>query len=81
MSTMIGYTAQAETESSSKIGHSLLLLVRNFLSQAEAGRQPRHVWDEQEANVPPRVWRRHSALLSMLVHQDETSEPVHNGSK
>lgn len=76
MGTMIGYTAHAETDSSSKIVHSLLLLVRNFLSQAETGIQSRHVWDAQQLpNVPPRVWRRHSALLAMLVHQAEKSEP------
>jgi hypothetical protein len=82
MSTMIGYTAQAETDSSSKIVHSLLLLVRNFLSQAEEGIQPRHAWEAQQLpSVPPRVWRRHSALLTMLVHQAEVSEPKHNDGK
>jgi len=83
MSTMIGYTAQAETDTSSKIVHSLLLLVRNFLSQAESGIRPRHVWDAQQLlpNVPQRVWRRHSALLTMLVHQAEMPEPQHDDGK
>ncbi len=83
MSTMIGYTAQAETDSSGKIVHSLLLLVRNFLNQAEPGIQSRHVWESQQMlpSVPPRVWKRHSALLTLLVDQVEKSEPQHDGGK
>ena len=81
MNTMIGYTVEQESDSSGKVLHSLLLLARNFLNQTEAGIQSRHGWDPQQRipSVPPRVWKRHSALLSLLVDQAEASEPHHNG--
>lgn len=82
MSTMIGYTVGQETDGSSKVMHSLLLLVRNFLNQTDAGIQQRHGWESRQlSNVPPRVWKRHSALLTMLVSQAEMSEPQHNDDK
>ncbi|MBI1423317.1 MAG: hypothetical protein GC149_07615 [Gammaproteobacteria bacterium] len=71
MNTMIGYTATPEVDDSGKLLQSLLLLARNFLGQTDSGIQRRHAWDAQQFmhNVPPRVWRRHSALLTMLVQQ------------
>jgi hypothetical protein len=76
MNTMIGYTPAQETDVSSKVWQSLLLLARNFLSPADTGIQRRHAWDAQElmTNVPPRVWRRHSALLTLLAEQANTCE-------
>jgi len=77
MNTMIGYTVQAETDASGKIVHSLLMLARQFLGQTEAGIQTQRVWesDQMSLNVPPRVWKRHSALLTLLLDQTEKSEP------
>ena len=76
MSTLIGYTAHQETDSTGKVLQSLLLLVRNFLNPAEASIQPRRVWDSQHMpDVPSRVWRRHSALLTLLAQQAQRVEP------
>jgi hypothetical protein len=80
MSTMIGYTVEQETDTSGKVLHSLLMLARNFLNQTETKIQSKHPWDSQRylQNVPPRVWKRHSALLTMLVDQAATAEPPHH---
>lgn len=76
MNTMIGYRVGQEADDSGKPLQSLLWLVRNFLNQSDSGIHRRQAWYSQEfaANVPPRVWRRHSALLSMLVDQAESAE-------
>lgn len=83
MNTMIGYTVEQETDSTGKVLQSLLLLARNFLNHTDSGIQSRHVWDSREfvSSIPPRVWKRHSALLTMLSHQAEASDPQHNESK
>lgn len=76
MSTLIGYTAHQETDSTGKVLQSLLLLARNFLNPAELSISARRVWDSQHMpDVPPRVWKRHSALLTLLAEQAESIEP------
>lgn len=83
MSTSIGYTVEQEADNSGKVLHALLSLARNFLKQTDAGIQSRHVWESQQfmPNVPPRVWKRHSALLTMLVHQAELPDSIHPDGK
>lgn len=73
MNTVVGYTANQCDEGSGKVLQSLLLLARRFLSQSGSGMQHNRVWncDRSMPSVPPRVWRRHSALLSMLIQQTE----------
>lgn len=63
MSTMIGCTVEQEATANGGLLQSLMLLVRKLMS-----------WDEKEfmPNVPTRVWRRHSALLTMLIQQDNS---------
>jgi hypothetical protein len=75
MNTMIGFTARQDTDSAGKVLQSLLLLLRNFLSSGEGSIQSRHVWNSQQfmQDVPPRVWKRHSALLTLLAHQADMS--------
>lgn len=77
MNTMIGFTAHQETDSTGKVLQSLLLLVRNFLSSSEGSIPSRHGWNSRQfmPDVPPRVWKRHSALLTLLADQAEISGP------
>jgi hypothetical protein len=83
MNTMVGFTTEQETDSTGKVLQSLLFLVRNFLNQTEVSIQPRHFWDAQQSmpNVPPRVWRRHSALLTLLANHAELSELHHSDAE
>ena len=79
MSTLISFTAEQETDSTGKVLQSLLLLVRNFLSSNEGSVPSRHGWSSRQfmPDVPPRVWKRHSALLTLLADQAEMSGPHH----
>jgi len=73
---MIGYTVGQETDGHGKLLQSLMLLARSFMGRTDSGMQRRHAWNAQQfmPNVPARVWRRHSALLTMLVQQANTDE-------
>jgi len=75
MNTMLELTVDQHTENSSKVMQSLLLLVRNFLSASDDSLLPRHLWRSTQAvsYTPPRVWRRHSALLTLLAEQADTA--------
>lgn len=79
MNTTIGYVPEQCDDGSGKVLQSLLLLARRFLSPPDSSIQHRHAWDSDRfmPNVPPRVWRRHSALLSMLIQQAESPESPH----
>lgn len=76
MSTMTGYTVEQETDKTGEVLQSLLLLGRKFLGQLDSGIQRRHAWDASQfmPNIPSRVWRRHSALLTLLIHHTEAME-------
>lgn len=80
MSTIVGYTAEQCDDDNGKLLQSLLLLARRFLNQSDSSIRSGHAWDSDRlmANVPPRVWRRHSALLSMLIQQSEALAPPHD---
>lgn len=83
MSMMVEYPLAQQAGNTDKIVHSMMLLVRGFLHKSNLGFQAWHSWSEQQflLNVPPRVWKRHSALLSLLVDQAEISEAQHSDGK
>lgn len=76
MSTMIGYTDGQDTDGNGRLLQSLIVLARNFMSHSDSGIQGRNASAAQQfmPNVPARVWRRHSALLTMLVQQANSDE-------
>jgi len=80
MNTSIGITVGQEGEKHGDTFRSLLLLLRNFLSQASPVIQRSYARDSYRymPNVPPRVWRRHSALLSLRVQHLGDSIGLHN---
>lgn len=83
MNTIVGYTAGQCDDENGKVLQSLLLLARKFMGTSDSSIQRRHAWDCDRVmpNVPQRVWKRHSALLSMLIQQSEALESSRGDAK
>lgn len=78
MNTIVGYSVEHKPADSGDALQSLLLLVRRFLNRSDAGIQRGHAWNSSQfmPNVPQRVWKRHSALLTLLVqNQSDSGDP------
>lgn len=76
MNTVIGYTAQPEVGKTGMVLQTLLFLGRKFLGQTDTRIQHKHSGYSRKSirHVPPRVWKRHSALLGMIMQQTEFTE-------
>lgn len=83
MNTMIECTAEQDIDKTSVVLQTLLFLGRKFMGQTDVRIQQRHTRYSRQhmQHVPPRVWRRHSALLDMLMQQNEAEWEGHRDTE